>query len=180
MARRNLRNLDERILKKVVHYGAERGLSHVSTKKIAIDLKITEPTIYVHFSTKVNLLYEAYLYAFSKIYEEIAGDPRGYMEGKLSDFLKKAAENPEAAAYIEGYRNYLKTIFDETHPDPMHKLAKDYIASFGKNSDWILPVLADAFTSFAMLAARGTINPADPYVDRLGIALREGLISVLD
>lgn len=89
MARRKLRNLDERILKRVIYYGAKNGVGDISTKKIASDLRITEPTIYVHFKTKVNLLRSAYDMILNATYEveKKALDP---LMGKKDEFIKAA------------------------------------------------------------------------------------------
>ena len=68
MARRNLRNIDERILNRVIIEGAKNGIEGASTKKIAAFLRITEPTIYVHFQSKKHLLDEAYHKAMEALY----------------------------------------------------------------------------------------------------------------
>ena len=111
MARRTLRNLDERILKWTIHYGAIDGISNVSTKRIAKDLRITEPTIYVHFKTKGNLLYEAYkrvvetVYDFKDFSKE---DPKQFtndLEHELLRLLEKAALKKEEVVFAFNYRN---------------------------------------------------------------------------
>jgi AcrR family transcriptional regulator len=69
MARRNLRNIDQRIINRAIEEGAAKGIDGISTKKIASLLRITEPTIYVHFGTKDNLLKEAYQTAVATLYD---------------------------------------------------------------------------------------------------------------
>jgi AcrR family transcriptional regulator len=72
MARRNLRNIDQRIINRTIEEGAAKGIDGISTKKIASLLRITEPTIYVHFGTKDNLLKEAYKTAVATLYDIVA------------------------------------------------------------------------------------------------------------
>ncbi len=102
MARRKLRNLDNRILKKTVIHGAEFGIDEISTKKIAEEIGITEPTIYVHFNTRNNLLLLANEYAIEKLKEESAGEAT--LMDKWGLLLKAASANPEAAKYAYYYR----------------------------------------------------------------------------
>ena len=60
MARRTLRALDRRIIKRTIQAGAKKGVTNISTKEMSTILGITEPTIYVHYGTKDNLLLEAF------------------------------------------------------------------------------------------------------------------------
>lgn len=110
MARRKLRNLDARILKKTIYYGALLGIDEISTKKIAEDIGITEPTIYVHFRTRANLLFEANSAAVKKIGEEfLSGDMSLSERFRLA--LMSAKNNPEAVLYAFYYRQ--KNLSDE-------------------------------------------------------------------
>lgn len=119
MARRNLRNIDERILNRVIIEGAKNGIEGVSTKKIAAFLRITEPTIYVHFQNKNNLLDEAYHKAMATLYtlKSLKED---------DDFSKVIAENlyligqqaalyPDEVIYAFNYRHMPD--FEEANPE---------------------------------------------------------------
>lgn len=74
MARRTLRALDSRIIKRTIQAGAKKGVSNISTKEMSTLLGITEPTIYVHYGTKENLLSQAFKECGTVIreYENIA------------------------------------------------------------------------------------------------------------
>lgn len=109
MARRTLRNLDERIIKLTIHYGAIGGIEGIQTKRMAKDLGITEPTIYVHFKTKENLLFEAYKNALATIYGASAlKDPSEPLEETIISVLALSKEHPEEAIYSFYYRHYSK------------------------------------------------------------------------
>lgn len=69
MARRTLRNIDDKIIKKVVKIGSVDGIDSISTIEISKSLGISEPTIFVHFQTKKQLLEEAFLFVTKKIFE---------------------------------------------------------------------------------------------------------------
>ncbi|MDD3946862.1 MAG: TetR/AcrR family transcriptional regulator [Clostridia bacterium] len=59
MARRTLNGIEDKILMQTVKMGAQNGIESISTKKIAKCCDISEPTIYVHFKTKRNLIVQA-------------------------------------------------------------------------------------------------------------------------
>ncbi len=156
MARRTLRNLDERILKKTVAFGAAKGAARVSTKKIASVLTITEPTIYVHFKTKVNLLYEAYIYAVKALYT-VEGET---MKEKIIQILDNSRNYPEAAAYISSYRFYEDNGIDAEHPDPIleecRRTIENYDNKTGIDKEDIARLLAGILTSLSLLASQPT------------------------
>lgn len=56
MARRTLENLDKKILGCTANLGAKKGIENISTAEIAKICEISEPTIYVHFKKKTNLI----------------------------------------------------------------------------------------------------------------------------
>lgn len=60
MGRRNLDNIEKKIIKQTIRLGALNGVDHISTIELAEKLGISEGTIFVHFKTKENLIYEAY------------------------------------------------------------------------------------------------------------------------
>lgn len=70
MARRTLRALDKRIKKKIIEQSLHYSINDISTKTVARSLKISEPTIYIHFKNKSNLLREAYLFAKEEVEKE--------------------------------------------------------------------------------------------------------------
>jgi AcrR family transcriptional regulator len=84
MARRTLKNIDEKILKKVVKIGSVGGMDGISTITISKSLDISEPTIFVHFKTKEQLLETAFLFVTNKIFE---------------GFTKESVALPESASY---------------------------------------------------------------------------------
>ena len=58
MARRTLVNIDKKILRGAIRMGAEDGIENISTIKLSNKIGISEGTIFVHFKTKENLIYE--------------------------------------------------------------------------------------------------------------------------
>ncbi len=102
MARRKLRNLDNRILKKIVAHGAEYGIDEISTKEVAEEIGITEPTIYVHFHTRNNVLLVANEYAIQELKDASDGDTT--LSGKWGLVLKAAVSCPESAKYAYFFR----------------------------------------------------------------------------
>jgi AcrR family transcriptional regulator len=109
MARRNLRNVDERILLRVIHEGSVNGVNNVSTKKIASALRITEPTIYVHFQNKDNLTFEAYKKALAALYGGTGlrkdEDLQSALERNILILLQSAKVHPEETIYVFNYHH---------------------------------------------------------------------------
>lgn len=103
MARRKLRNLDNRILRKVVAHGAALGIDEISTKKIAEEIGITEPTIYVHFQTRVNLLFSANEFAIKELLSGFGNDDATLLQ-RWGSALESAKNNPLSALYAYYYR----------------------------------------------------------------------------
>lgn len=62
MPRRNLSSdIDKQMIEATISLGAEIGLESVTTMKVGIACEVAEPTVYRHFVSKENLLYQAYL-----------------------------------------------------------------------------------------------------------------------
>ena len=102
--------IDERIIEMTISSGAEDGLDRISTKEMAAELGISEPTIYVHFSTKANLLRSAYLHALddlsgaeaiAAISDKIAG---GDADEAIDFILQKAARRKSSLCYAFAYK----------------------------------------------------------------------------
>ena len=138
MARRNLRNLDERILKRTIHYGAVDGAGNISTKRIAKDLRVTEPTIYVHFKTKENLLLSAFVYCIQNIYDAeyikkaASAENAEHLDEEILRLLQKGKANSEEIIYAFNYRHsvyYAPTGSEESkdYLDLFHKLVRAYV-----------------------------------------------------
>jgi len=109
MARRNLRNIDQRIINRTIEEGAIKGIDDISTKKIASLLRITEPTIYVHFGTKDNLLKEAYRSAAATLYDIVglsADDDLDVIAPyNLTIVAKQAQAHRNEVIYVFNYRH---------------------------------------------------------------------------
>lgn len=110
MARRKLRNVDERLLLNTIRQGADAGIKNLSTQRVAKATDVTEATIYVHFQTRENLLFHAYQLAVQTLLEDIQPDPAKPTEQALSDLifaiLQRSALNPAQAIYALRYRHY--------------------------------------------------------------------------
>ena len=143
MARRKLRNLDNRILKKVVAHGAEKGISEISTKVIAEEIGITEPTIYVHLHTRVNLLLNANEYALHEIVSAFADNDATLLQ-RWELALKAANEHKEAALYAYFYRQ-LNT------SDEFDKIFGDLLSD-------VTPIKASILEHYLYQAACGSLE----------------------
>lgn len=142
MARRKLRNLDNRILKKVVAHGAEYGIDGISTKAIAEEIGITEPTIYVHFHTRKNLLLAANEYALNNLKNHSEADAT--LSGKWGQLLESAKENKDDAIYAYYFRN--------------ENVTADFDALFGKFLDADDTIKASIPEHFLFQAAKGSLE----------------------
>lgn len=136
MARRTLRALDARIIKKTIAMGAKEGIAGVSTKEMAIALGITEPTIYVHFKTKDNLLESAYKDCMEEIKNVENAFVNEYLESsKTEDDLRKLllslikveGVSDEKISYISNYEKEKED--DATNDD------YEFYASFFRKID---------------------------------------------
>jgi len=173
MARSNLRNLDERILKRTIHYGAVDGAGNISTKRIAKDLRVTEPTIYVHFKTKENLLLSAFVYCIQDIYDEeyikkaTIAENAEHLDEELLRLLQKGKDNSEEIVYAFNYRHsvyYAPTESEEskTYLDLFHKLVRAYVNDpdmTEKTTATLVNVCLEIVDLFIYKAAKGEIEP---------------------
>lgn len=157
MARRTLRALDNRIIKRTLIAGAKKGINNISTKEIASLLDITEPTIYVHYKTKENLLFCAYKEAVM----EILG-----VNHSLLDALEKSKKTDE------DIKNFLIALVKLEGVD-VEKTA--YAIDYERNTKEIAHPLCDAFYDrlFTVLNANKDNIPPFRYVLK---ALRENVI----
>ena len=73
MGRRTLDNIERKIIRQTIRLGAEDGLDHISTIELAKKVGISEGTIFVHFKTKENLIYETYKFCENIIKEPLNG-----------------------------------------------------------------------------------------------------------
>ncbi|MCR4561648.1 MAG: TetR/AcrR family transcriptional regulator [Bacilli bacterium] len=128
--------MDERIIRTVIQLGMTDGVQKISTKKVASILRITEPTIYVHFKTKENLLKTAYEKAYNNVYGNISSildDESLTFEEKLLKIIEQAiegaAKQPESAVFYFRYEHLLDLNLS-------HKL-------HGENSNHILKGISD-------------------------------------
>ncbi len=158
MARRKLRNLDNRILKKVVSHGAEYGINGISTKKIAEEIGITEPTIYVHFHTRKNLLLAANEFALNNL--KNFSDVDATLSGKWGQLLLSAKENKDDAIYAYFFRN--------------ENVTADYDALFAKFLDSNDSIKASIAEHFMFQAAKGSLD-----VNEENVSKTFGIISSL-
>lgn len=189
MARRNLRNIDERILKKTIGEGARVGIEGISTKKIASALRITEPTIYVHFQTKDNLLKQAFIKAqqaaFSLPFQNIedAVDPVN-VQHNIELILSQSKANPEQIIYIYNYRHQKGFVADNPSASEATKKFLVSIHNAWTNDKNLTEVcvfcpyientlysfVLDLIDFFAYKVARGDV-PADPFTAKLVTAV---------
>lgn len=190
MARRNLRNLDERILRKTISYGASDGISNISTKRIAKDLHITEPTIYVHFKTKENLLLSAYSKAVEDIYDidSLKKADVEYFKNELDKVLLKlllsAKANSEAIVYAFNYRHSCFFNNNMTEQRNLYtKVLTDVLAAYINDPEMnpatektLVSISFEIMDLFVYKAAKGEIEP-NPVTAKILMALVVGGLS---
>ncbi len=162
MARRTLRALDSRIIKRTIQAGAKRGVSNISTKDISFILGITEPTIYVHFGTKDNLLYQAYLECRRSIDEEERNLLKTYETSKkdekdlismLQGFITLDLVAKEKISYALDYERKGYGLGDEDEKS----IYQELFATIGANQ-----IDLDSFTYvLSALRERANENPLD-------------------
>jgi AcrR family transcriptional regulator len=99
MARRNLRNLDERILRAVAKDGAENGIPGLSLRRVASSLRVSEPTLYVHFHDKDRLVHAALQRALSLLTAPLQGQEAPGAEKSLGLLLRQAQSHPNEAVF---------------------------------------------------------------------------------
>jgi AcrR family transcriptional regulator len=161
MARRTLHHLDERICKRVIYYGAKKGIESISTKRIASDLHISEPTIYVHFKNKDVLLLTCYQNITDSLNRLLAKNLYGPYKSKKEELLQDINKiyhflfedifsHREETIFLFAYRRYSLVPFETPlvtslidfvgsfDPEWAHLLAKELL---GKNNFLLLAPL---------------------------------------
>lgn len=105
MAYRNLPGIDKSILEGVIALAYEKSIAKVSTQELAKRCNISDFTIFQHFKTKENLMYQTYVY----INEQLSSNLVSYFKEdsdplkvyfKMMDFL---VSNPEYTNYLISY-----------------------------------------------------------------------------
>lgn len=71
MTYRKLNRINDKIIEQTQLLGGKKGLAQISTKEIATACRISEYTIFQHFKTKKNLLYETALSFDRKAIEKV-------------------------------------------------------------------------------------------------------------
>jgi AcrR family transcriptional regulator len=160
MARRTLIHLDERILAWAVQEGSRKGIEGISTARIASQLRISEPTIFIHFKNKGNLLREAYLFSLRALYGSIAPipneNPRKNLLNGLLCLAQNAEKNPAEAAYAQAFgakADLSAPLFDQ-EARPLLDLLSPGAPSLSAPCSL---ALQDALGAFAYRASQGKI-----------------------
>lgn len=169
MARRTLINIEGKILDATVSKGAKYGVDNVSTIQIAKKCNITEPTIFVHFKTKSNLLLQAYLYV-DKIAEEKLFSCEEFKKESVDMYLVWEymfdffITNKKISKYFDSYRHY-----SFYNPTEINELSTHHIEACRKMlgnlksySDLELLLIwvhvVDSTVNFAIKAAEGKVS----------------------
>jgi AcrR family transcriptional regulator len=173
MARRTLLKLDERILSWVISEGALKGTEGISTSRIASQLRISEPTIFVHFRSKENLLFEADRSALHALYSSLGANlsenPRQNALKALLSLGKNAQAHPKEAAYAFFYH----ARYDAT---PFLAETQGFLAllnalkPFEPNPSRLL-ILEDGLGGYAYRSSEGKMSleeePVEKFLDAL-------------
>lgn len=111
MARRNLVNIDEKILRETIRIGAEAGINNIPARKIAKNCDITDATVFEHFQTKENLILQAKLFIdknIEKIQSSIKMNESEYISSVKEAWLacfRYLIENPIEAKFYDRFRH---------------------------------------------------------------------------
>ena len=108
MGRRTLDNIERKIIRQTIRLGAEGGLDHISTIELAKKVGISEGTIFVHFKTKENLIYETYKFCENIIKEPLNGLlTKAETKEELYDYwltvVEKLIGKPNVALFLYNY-----------------------------------------------------------------------------
>jgi len=108
MGRRNLVDIDKRIIQMAIKLGGKNGVDHISTIELAKKLEISEGTIFVHFQSKDNLIKACYDYivdATNKFLEVAKKMP--YTEKGCYELWEKMilnmTERPDTSKFFYSY-----------------------------------------------------------------------------
>lgn len=138
MARRNLVNIDETILKETIKIAGGEGLDKAPAKKIAQNCGITDATIFVYYENKVNLLKTAYEYAMERFDSTVLRQSYTIKSGDnypaWETILNFAVENNEFAKYISVYRHSSYIGENPVSPEKI-KLAKEFFKGMPAKSE---------------------------------------------
>ena len=108
MGRRTLDNIERKIIRQTIRLGAEEGLDHISTIELAKKVGISEGTIFVHFKTKENLIYETYKFCENIIKEPLNGlltkaDTKEELYNYWLTVVEKLIDKPNVALFLYNY-----------------------------------------------------------------------------
>ncbi len=134
MARRTLRALEARIKRKTIEEAFKNGFKRISTKDIAEVLSITEPTIYVHFKSKGELLFESYLYAKDIVEKEERALLEEYLKSEKRESDKKKLLSELSLMEKVSDDNLLyKLNYESGHRDEKSALHREIHRALGGN-----------------------------------------------
>jgi AcrR family transcriptional regulator len=169
MARRTLLKLDERLLSWVISEGAAKGIEGISTSRIASQLRISEPTIFVHFGSKANLLFEADRSSLHTLYSSLVPsseeNPRKNAIDALLFLAARAQENPKEAAYAYLYHTLYDLTSFEMETQALIALFKT-LKPFETNTNTLL-LLEDTLGDYAYRASQKKIGLDEPQAEKM-------------
>ena len=128
MARRNLVDIDRRILKAVHKIGSEEGIKGVTSKKVAALVGVSHFTCFEHFETRQGMLDAAARYIEKQYFEVLTNLIESHTEiHKIWDtVLETAIEWPDKSMY---YLNYTREFSCEI---TLGTERVDYILNYAK------------------------------------------------
>lgn len=140
MGRRNLENIDRKIIKQTIKLGALNGLDHISTIELASKLSISEGTIFVHFKTKDNLVLEAYNYIKNMVQpyvKKVVYDAETEEElfGAWIEFVDVLSKNSDYSLFMYKFFNskiFTKYIFNE--PEYINEFIEKWLKKAGNEN----------------------------------------------
>lgn len=163
MARRNLVNIDEKILRETIRIGADAGINNIPARKIAKNCDITDATVFEHFQTKENLILQAKLFIdknIERMQSSIKMNESEYVssvKGAWQTIFKYLIENPIETKFYDRYRH-------SEYYKPTISAAKDgYLSKVYKYLKSINPEINEYEFSFQVIWAHiveTTINVA--------------------
>lgn len=174
MPRRNLSiDIDDQMIEAAVSLGAGIGLENVTTMKVGIACGVAEPTVYRHFVSKENLLFQAYLSIdneLAKIIDKldfsVPSKVKASAKAVWKDTFEYFLSHREETSYYIQYRHsiHYNTAMEMERSGAFGTLykknldaAKDKSGDFAMISDFVV----DNTVNFAEKIHRGQLQDTD-------------------
>lgn len=104
-------DIDDQMIRATIELGAREGIGKITTLKVARACGVAEPTVYRHFESKMNLMYQAFLLLEREVLEVLKDkkfDFTNLKEGtrQFEDLILNCLiSRPDETVYYNSYRH---------------------------------------------------------------------------